>query len=46
MDAKRRALATLTEGVTHFTVGGLWGSAGHSAAREDTTRTSPVCEVT
>ena len=47
MDAKRWALATLADkGVTHFTVGGLWGSAGHSAARKDTARTNPVCEVT
>ena len=34
------------QGVTQFTVGRLCGSAGHLAARKDTSRTNPVCEVT
>jgi hypothetical protein len=45
MDTKRWSLAPLADSVSHFTVGGLCGSAGHLAARKDTTRTNPVCEV-
>jgi integrase len=41
-----RARHPRRQGVTHFTVSGLWGSARHLAAPKDTSRTNPVCEVT